>query len=473
MDPAAAPAPSGANASSMWGGRFATGPDDSLLRFGSALAEDMALALDDIDGSVAHARMLAQVGILSPTDLDAIVGGLMQIRTEMIDGTFVWRQELEDVHMNVESRLRDLIGEPAGRLHTARSRNDQVATDIRLWLRRQIDLCQAHLHAVMVALLRQGDGREDMVMPGFTHLQIAQPITYGFWCLAYVEMFWRDGERLGDARRRANFCPLGAAALAGTPHPIDRHATAAALGFAGPSGNAMDAVSARDHVQEALAAAAICAGHISRLAEELVIFATPQFGYISLTDKWTTGSSIMPQKRNPDVAELLRAKIGRVTGDLLATLMQTKGLPLAYSKDLQETKHPMLSGLGSLGDSLDVLAQMLSAMVPQREAMARDAARGFSTATDLADQLAAAGLPFREAHHVVGALVAWCERHGAILSAVPLTAAREICPQITQTMLDRLTPAASVRAKASFGSTHPDDVRRQLAGWRARLGVTD
>jgi argininosuccinate lyase len=440
-----------------------------LQRFGSALGEDKALAFDDIDGSLAHARMLGACGIISLEDASRLVDGLLLIRTELAEGSFAWSEALEDVHMNVETRLKALVGDVAGRLHTARSRNDQVATDIKLWLRRQLATCETLLRRVMAELLQQADGREEMLMPGFTHLQIAQPITYGFWCLAYVEMFGRDLSRMEDARRRANTSPLGAAALAGTPHAIDRDQTSAELGFDGPMANAMDAVSARDHMQEALAAAAICAGHVSRLAEELVLFTTPQFGYLTLTDQWTTGSSIMPQKRNADVAELLRAKIGGIAGALMASLLQTKGLPLAYSKDLQETKRPMLEGLTSLADSLDVLGQMLPALTPQREAMARDAGKGFATATDLADALASGGLPFREAHHAVGALVAWCERHAAALPEVPLTTAQQICPQITQGMLDRLTPATSIRAKRSFGSTHPDDVRAQIAAWRTRL----
>lgn len=455
----------------MWGGRFSEGPAEAMQRFNACLDEDKRLAMEDIDGSLAHAAMLGQQGILTAQEADAIAKGLETIRAEIIDGSFSWSEALEDVHMNVESRLRDLIGDAAGKLHTGRSRNDQVATDTKLYTRRRLDGLAQRLEDVQRAFLAQAKGNEATLMPGFTHLQIAQPISYGFYCLAYVEMFERDRQRILNARTVLNECPLGAAALAGTPHPIDRHTTAQALGFAHPARNALDAVSSRDFALEAVSAATICATHISRYAEEVVIYAAPQFGYFKVGDTYSTGSSIMPQKRNPDAAELLRAQVAPIAGAFSALTLATKGLPLAYAKDLQEVKKPLMEALDTLDIALDILARMILSTSVMPDAMARDADRGFSTATDLADQLAKAGTPFREAHHIVGALVAYAEDHNLTLAAIPLAAAQKVSDQITQVMLDGLTPAASIAAKQSEGSTNPEDVKQQIAYWDKRLGA--
>lgn len=455
--------------SAMWGGRFDEGPTEAMLRFNTSIEEDKRLAMEDIDGSIAHASMLGETGILSDKETATLVDGLNQIRTEIKTGAFQWSLALEDVHMNVESRLREIVGEVAGKLHTGRSRNDQVATDFRLYTRRALDELDHILLRVQRAFLKQADGHEKTVMPGFTHLQIAQPISYGFYCLAYVEMFSRDRDRLRDARARLNESPLGAAALAGTPHPINRQTTAKALEFSRPCRNALDAVSARDFALEVTAALSICATHISRYAEEVVIYATPQFGYLKVSDAYSTGSSIMPQKRNPDAAELLRAKAGSVTGAYAALALTCKGLPLAYSKDLQDTKKPVIEALDTMGMALDILAKMVETTTPDPEAMGRDAGKGFATATDLADMLAMDGVAFRDAHHIVGALVAHAEERGITLAEIQIADAQKISPKITQSMLDRLTPTASLTAKRSEGSTHPDDVIAQIAWWHAHL----
>ncbi len=458
--------------STMWGGRFAEGPAEAMERFNACLDDDKRLATEDIDGSIAHARMLGAQGILTAEEAERLVQGLEQVRGEIDGGTFEWSEALEDVHMNVESRLRAVIGDVAGKLHTGRSRNDQVATDLRLYTRRRLGELQTLLRGVQQAFLAQAQGHEETVMPGFTHLQIAQPISYAFYCLAYVEMFERDRLRLQSVAERLNESPLGAAALAGTPHPIDRQSTAKELGFDHPARNALDAVSARDFALDAASAASICATHISRFAEEVVIYATPQFCYLKVGDAYSTGSSIMPQKRNPDAAELLRAKVGKISGALTTLTLATKGLPLAYSKDLQETKGPLMEALEELATSLDILGRMIGTIVPNAEAMASDAGEGFSTATDLADRLAMDGTPFREAHHIVGALVAHAEQAGAKLHEVPLKEAQKISPKITQEMLDGLTPLASLRAKQSEGSTGPDAVRAQLQFWEKQLTAT-
>ena len=467
-DSAANDAPAKTN--QMWGGRFRSGPAEAMERFNACLDDDERLALEDVAGSIAHAEMLAAQGVLKKIEVDEIVEGLARVREEVVAETFEWRPALEDVHMNVEGRLRELIGEVAGKLHTGRSRNDQVATDMRLWTRAALHRCEAAAKDVQRAFLRQAEGREEAVMPGFTHLQVAQPISYAHWCLAYVEMLGRDAGRLADACARANESPLGAAALAGTPHPIDRQATSAALHFDRPMRNSLDAVSARDFALEAVGAAAVCAAHLSRLAEELVVFATPQFGYVRQSDAYSTGSSIMPQKRNPDAAELLRAKVGAIAGAQVALLMQVKGLPLAYSKDLQETKRPLMDALDSLEECLEITAGIVRTMTPDTEAMARDAGEGFSTATDVADMLAAKGMPFREAHHVVGALVALCEQEGCKLHELDLARARGVSGAITQGMLDGLTPLASLKRRTSEGGASPQSVRAQLAWWQERLG---
>ena len=458
-----------ANTNKMWGGRFRSGPAEAMERFNACLDDDKRLAMEDIAGSIAHARMLGDQRIIDPDEADQIIDGLARVREEVVAETFTWKPALEDVHMNVEARLRALIGEVAGKLHTGRSRNDQVATDMRLWTRAALHRCEAAARDVQRAFLAQAEGHEETVMPGFTHLQIAQPISYAHWCLAYVEMLGRDAGRLADACDRANESPLGAAALAGTPHPIDRRATAEALHFTGPMRNSLDAVSARDFALEAVGAAAVCAAHLSRLAEELVVFATPQFGYVTQSDAYSTGSSIMPQKRNPDAAELLRSKVGAITGAQVALLMQVKGLPLAYSKDLQETKRPLMDALDSLEECLEIAAGIVRTMTPNPEAMARDAGEGFATATDVADMLAKRGMAFRDAHHVVGALVALCEAEGCKLHALPLARAREVSDAITQDMLDGLTPLASLRRRTSEGGAGPQSVRAQVAWWRERL----
>jgi argininosuccinate lyase len=454
----------------MWGGRFRAGPAGAMERFNECLEDDKRLALEDVAGSIAHAEMLGLQGIIDRDEAERIVEGLALIREEVVSGAFAWKPALEDVHMNVEARLRELIGEAAGKLHTGRSRNDQVATDLRLWTRASLHRCEAAAKNLQRALLGQAQGHEESVMPGFTHLQIAQPITYAHWCLAYVEMLGRDAGRLSDACARANESPLGAAALAGTPHPIDREETARSLRFDRPMRNSLDAVSSRDFALEAVAAASICAGHLSRLAEELVLFATPQFGYVKQSERYSTGSSIMPQKRNPDAAELLRAKVGGIAGALVALTVQTKGLPLAYSKDLQETKRPLMDALDTLEECLEIAAGMVREMAPDTAAMARDAGRGFAVATDLADMLAAKGMPFREAHHATGRLVAACEEAGCALPDLPLETARVVSPMVTQEMLSALTPLGSVRRRTSEGGTGPESVRVQMAWWAERLG---
>jgi argininosuccinate lyase len=455
---------------SMWGGRFAAAPDAILEEINASIDFDKALAGQDIAGSLAHARMLADQGIISAADFSAIAAGLQQIAAEIAEGRFTFSRALEDIHMNVESRLRDLIGEPAGRLHTARSRNDQVATDFRLWVRDAVDEIDGQLGRLQSALATKAETFADAVMPGFTHLQSAQPVTFGHHLLAYVEMFSRDRGRLADARRRLNESPLGSAALAGTAFPIDRQATATALGFDRPMANSLDGVSDRDFALEALAAASICAVHLSRFAEEIVLWCTAQFGFVRLSDRFTTGSSIMPQKRNPDAAELVRGKAGRVIGALNALLVVMKGLPLAYSKDMQEDKEQVFDALPSLSLCLAAMTGMVDDMVPDREAMRAAAGSGFSTATDLADWLVReAGLPFRDAHHVTGRIVAVAAERGLTLEALPLQAMLEVHPAITPAIFDVLSVEASVASRRSEGGTAPENVRREAQRWIERL----
>jgi argininosuccinate lyase len=454
----------------MWGGRFATAPDALMQAINASIDVDRRLAAQDIAGSRAHAAMLARTGIIGDSDAQAIREGLLTILSEIEAGDFPFSAELEDIHMNVEARLRDLIGDPAGRLHTARSRNDQVATDFRLWVRGQCDAAQDGLTALMRALLGQAGAGADMVMPGFTHLQAAQPVTWGHHMLAYVEMFARDRGRFADARARMNECPLGAAALAGTSFPIDRAMTAAALGFDRPMANSLDAVSARDFALEFLAAAAICATHLSRLAEEIVIWSSAQFRFVTLSDRWSTGSSIMPQKKNPDAAELIRAKSGRVAGALVTLLTVMKGLPLAYSKDMQEDKEAVFDAADTLLLSLGAMAGMIADLTPNAAAMRAAAGAGHATATDLADWLVRAlGLPFREAHHVTGRLVAEAEARGCALSELPPEVLRAAHPGITDEVYGVLTVDASVASRSSHGGTAPDRVREQIARWREAL----
>jgi len=458
----------GANA--MWGGRFAAGPDAIMEAINASIGFDQRLAGQDITGSQAHAAMLAACGIIAQSDADAIADGLDRVRADIDAGRVTWSPALEDIHMNIEARLAELIGDPAGRLHTARSRNDQVATDFRLWVREQCDEAIAGLEALQRALLDQAEAGAGWVMPGFTHLQTAQPVTWGHHMMAYVEMFGRDAGRLRDARARMNESPLGAAALAGTSFPIDREMTARALGFERPCANSLDAVSDRDFALEFLAAASICAMHLSRLAEELVIWSSAQFRFVTLSDRFATGSSIMPQKKNPDAAELLRAKVGRIIGAQVALLTVMKGLPLAYSKDMQEDKEQVFDAADTLQLSLAAMAGMIGDMTANRDALEAAAASGFSTATDLADWLVRdAGLPFREAHHVTGTLVRRAEESGRDLPDLTLEEMRAAHPGITEGVYGVLGVHNSVASRTSHGGTAPEQVRAQVARWRERL----
>jgi argininosuccinate lyase len=458
------------SANAMWGGRFAGGPDAIMEAINASIGFDRRLAAQDIAGSRAHAAMLAATGILSDSDAAAIREGLLTVLSEIESGRFAFSAALEDIHMNVEARLKEIVGEPAGRLHTARSRNDQVAVDFRLWVRDQCDAADAALVALMRALVAQAESGADWVMPGFTHLQVAQPVTWGHHMLAYVEMLSRDRGRFRDARARMNECPLGAAALAGTSFPIDRHMTAAALGFDAPMANSLDAVSDRDFALEYLAAATICAMHLSRLAEELVIWSSAQFRFIRLSDRWSTGSSIMPQKRNPDAAELIRAKIGRILGANVALMTVMKGLPLAYSKDMQEDKEQVFDAADSLMLALAAMTGMVADMTADRAALRAAAGAGFSTATDLADWLVRAlGLPFREAHHITGTLVARAEAKGCDLPDLPLEEMQAVHPGITAEVFGVLGVENSVRSRTSYGGTAPLRVREQVARWKAIL----
>ncbi len=456
----------------MWGGRFAAQPDALMQAINVSVEVDRRLIDQDLAGSRAHAAMLVAQAIIPEDDGAAILGGLDVIAEEVAAGTFPWRTEFEDVHMNVEARLRELIGPAAGRLHTARSRNDQVATDFRLWVRDACDRAIDQIESLQLALLSQAEAHAATLMPGFTHLQPAQPVTFGHHLLAYVEMLSRDAGRFADARIRMNECPLGAAALAGSPFPIDRQATAEALGFDEPCANSLDAVSARDFALEALAAASICAGHLSRLAEEIVLWSTPQFGFVRLSDAFSTGSSIMPQKRNPDAAELVRAKLGRVFGALTTLTIVMKALPLAYSKDMQEDKPPVFDAFDALEVSLAAAAGMVADLTPDVERMAAAAGAGFSTATDLADWLVRElGLPFRDAHHLTGAAVKRAEVLGVGLDGLPLAELQALEPRITPGVYDVLSPRASADSRRSYGGTAPEQVAAQAARWKERLDL--
>jgi len=455
----------------MWGGRFAAGPDAIMEAINASIGFDKRLAAQDIAGSRAHAAMLAATGILSDSDAEAIRKGLLTVLSEIEAGTFQFSTALEDIHMNVEARLRELIGAPAGRLHTGRSRNDQVATDFRLWVREQLDAVDQALVALMRALLAQAEAGAGWVMPGFTHLQTAQPVTWGHHMMAYVEMFGRDLGRVRDARARMNECPLGAAALAGTSFPIDREMTARALGFERPCANSLDAVSDRDFALEFLGTASICAMHLSRFAEELVIWSSAQFRFVALSDRFSTGSSIMPQKKNPDAAELIRAKLGRIFGANVALMMVMKGLPLAYSKDMQEDKEQVFDAADNLMLALAAMAGMVRDMVAQRDNLEAAAASGFSTATDLADWLVRVlDMPFREAHHVTGALVARAEAKGCDLRDLGLAEMHEVHGGITAGVYDVLGVHNSVASRTSYGGTAPEQVRAQVTRWKERLG---
>ncbi len=455
----------------MWGGAFATGPAAVMEEINASIDFDKALYAEDIAGSKAHAAMLGAVGILSDRDVADIHRGLDAVKAEIDAGTFTFSRSLEDIHMNVESRLGALIGDAAKRLHTARSRNDQVALDLRLWVRGTIDHLDGQLADLQRALAKKALDHAGTVMPGFTHLQPAQPVTFGHHLLAYVEMFARDRGRFADARVRLNECPLGAAALAGTSFPIDRFMTARALGFDRPSANSLDAVSDRDFALETLSAASIAAIHLSRLAEELVIWTTPFFGFVRLSDAFTTGSSIMPQKKNPDAAELVRAKTGRIMGALIALSTVMKGLPLTYGKDMQEDKEPVFDALGSLSLALAATTGMIEDLVPDERAMRKAAGAGYATATDLADWLVRAlGLPFREAHHVTGRIVRLATEKGVGLERLPLATLREVHPGIDERVFDVLGVANSVRSRTSYGGTAPKNVRVQARRWVKRLG---
>jgi argininosuccinate lyase len=454
----------------MWGGRFSDKPAELMQAINVSIGFDRRLAAQDLEGSRAHAAMLQKTGVITSEDADAIQVGLKIIGEEMAAGTFPFREEFEDIHMNVEARLRELIGPAAGRLHTARSRNDQVALDFRMWVREACDRTAAQIKALLGALIAKAEPHATTLMPGFTHLQPAQPVTFGHHLMAYVEMFGRDASRFADARARMNESPLGAAALAGSPFPIDRDQTAAALGFDRPAANSLDAVADRDFALEALAAATITAIHLSRLAEEIVIWMTPQFGFITLTDAFTTGSSIMPQKKNPDAAELVRAKAGRLLGAFTQLAVVMKGLPLTYSKDMQEDKVPTFEAFDALELSLRAMAGMVADLEPNAERMAAAAGAGFSTATDLADWLVRElGLPFRDAHHITGAAVKRAEQLGCDLPMLPLADLQTLEPRITDGVFKVLTPHASVASRMSYGGTAPDQVRAQIQRWKEIL----
>jgi argininosuccinate lyase len=454
----------------MWGGRFAAGPDAIMQAINASISFDQRMAAQDIAGSKAHAAMLAATGIVNDKDATAMREGLDAILSDIETGKFHFSQALEDIHMNVEARLTDLIGAPAGRLHTARSRNDQVATDFKLWVREQLDATEGALVTLLRACIKQAEAGAEWVMPGFTHLQVAQPVTWGHHMMAYVEMFGRDLSRVRDARARMNECPLGAAALAGTSFPIDREMTARELGFDRPAANSLDAVSDRDFALEFLSCASICAMHLSRMAEELVIWSSAQFRFIALSDRFSTGSSIMPQKKNPDAAELIRAKIGRIFGANVALMMVMKGLPLAYSKDMQEDKEQVFDAADNLMLALAAMAGMVSDMTANQERLEAAAGAGFSTATDLADWLVRVlDMPFREAHHVTGALVAMAENKGCDLSDLSLEEMQSVHEGIKAEVFDVLGVHNSVASRISYGGTAPAQVRAQIARWKEIL----
>ncbi|MEN9708203.1 MAG: Argininosuccinate lyase [Pseudomonadota bacterium] len=454
----------------MWGGRFASGPDAIMEEINASIGFDYKFASQDIRGSLAHVAMLAEQGIIEREAAAAITKGLEQVRAEIEAGTFTFSRALEDIHMNVESRLAEIVGPDAGRLHTARSRNDQVALDFRLWIRDTIDTLDEQLRELQKALAERALDHAGSVMPGFTHLQSAQPVTFGHHLMAYVEMLGRDRGRLSDARRRLNECPLGSAALAGTSFPINREMTAKALGFDRPTANSLDSVSDRDFVLETLSAAAISAVHLSRFAEEIVLWSTPQFGFANLSDKFTTGSSIMPQKRNPDAAELVRGKSGRVIGSLTGLLIVMKGLPLAYSKDMQEDKEGTFDALQSLSLCVAAMTGMVRDMVPDLKKMKSAAGSGYAIATDLADWLVRAlNMPFRDAHHVTGRLVAMAAEHKIPLEKLSLADMQSVDKRITAAVHDVLGVDKSVKSRVSYGGTAPANVRNQARAWLKKI----
>ncbi len=454
----------------MWGGRFAAGPAAIMEQINSSIGFDQRLFAQDIHGSKIHANMLMKQDIISDKDSEAIINGLDKVLEEIKSGDFEFKSSLEDIHMNVEARLKEIIGDNAGRLHTARSRNDQVALDLKLWLRDAIDGLELQFIELHSALIDQAERYADIVMPGFTHLQSAQPITFGHHLLAYVEMIGRDRSRLADCRKRLNECPLGAAALAGTSFNIDRHMTAKDLDFDRPTANSMDSVAARDFALEFLSVAAISSVHLSRLAEEIVIWASQQFNFINLTDAFTTGSSIMPQKKNPDAAELVRAKPGRIIGALTGLLIVMKGLPMTYGKDMQEDKEPVFDAADNLSLAIAAMAGMVRDLTPNEKSM-RDALKGgFPTATDLADWcVRTLNMPFRDAHHITGSLVALAEDKGCGLEELSLTDMQNIEPKINNDIFSILSVDASVASRTSFGGTAPDNVKKAAIKARKRF----
>lgn len=457
-------------ANSMWGGRFASGPAAIMEEINASIGYDKKLYAQDIAGSIAHAQMLAECDIINVEDRDKIIHGLNTILSEIAEDKFEFSRALEDIHMNIEARLRELIGDAAGRLHTARSRNDQVALDFRMWVKAELEKTAKLLENLIGAFLMRAQEHATTVMPGFTHLQTAQPVTFGHHCMAYVEMFGRDLSRVDDAIERLNENPLGAAALAGTGFPIDRHMTSKALGFREPTRNSIDTVSDRDFALEFLSISSICATHLSRLAEEIVIWSTPQFGFVTLSDSFSTGSSIMPQKKNPDAAELVRAKVGRINGSLIGLLTVMKGLPLAYSKDMQEDKEQVFDAAESIELALAAMTGMISDLAVNEASMRKAAGSGYSIATDLADWcVREINMPFRDAHHVTGRAVALAVEKNVTLEKLTLADLQAINPAITEDVFSVLTVKKSVASRTSFGGTAPSEVKKQIRYWQKRL----
>ena len=458
-------------ANTLWGGRFEGGVSDIMEKINASIDFDKILYRQDIQGSIEHCKMLVETGIITNEDGQSIQDGLTQIEQEITEGNFEFSAELEDIHMNVEARLTEIIGATAGRLHTARSRNDQVATDFKLYVRDACDQVDEALKALQIALINIAEENADVIMPGFTHLQSAQPVTFGHHMMAYFEMFTRDRGRFQDARKRLNECPLGAAALAGTSFPIDRHQTAKALGFDGPTANSMDSVSDRDHALEFMSAAAISAVHVSRLAEEIVTWSCAQFNFIQMSDSFTTGSSIMPQKRNPDAAELCRGKSGRIIGSLNSLLITMKGLALTFSKDMQEDKEATFDAVETYSLIIAAMKGMVEDMKVNPEQMRKATDLGFITATDLADWVVRVlGLPFRQAHHITGSLVAMAEKKGCDLDGLTLEEMQTIEPLITDDVFNVLSVDKSVASRVSFGGTAPSEVLKQVESAKKRIG---
>lgn len=458
-------------ANTLWGGRFQGGVSDIMEKINASIDFDKILYRQDIQGSIEHCKMLVETGIITNEDGQSIQDGLTQIEQEITEGNFEFSAELEDIHMNVEARLTEIIGATAGRLHTARSRNDQVATDFKLYVRDACDQADEALKALQIALINIAEENADVIMPGFTHLQSAQPVTFGHHMMAYFEMFTRDRGRFQDARKRLNECPLGAAALAGTSFPIDRHQTAKALGFDGPTANSMDSVSDRDHALEFMSAAAISAVHVSRLAEEMVTWSCAQFNFIQMSDSFTTGSSIMPQKRNPDAAELCRGKSGRIIGSLNSLLITMKGLALTFSKDMQEDKEATFDAVETYSLIIAAMTGMVEDMKVNPEQMRKATDLGFITATDLADWVVRVlGLPFRQAHHITGSLVAMAEKKGCDLDGLTLEEMQTIEPLITDDVFNVLSVDKSVASRVSFGGTAPSEVLKQVEIAKKRIG---